>query len=134
MKSFLFLLVTFIAITSTLSGLLMINNPGGEILNLPTTILNGTPFKNFLVPGILLTAIVGSVNLLAIFYSIQRQPKLYDWSMAGGVVITGWIIVQMLLIQAVHWLNFLYLGIGILIILIAYQLKGKCGSRAYSLK
>jgi hypothetical protein len=125
MKSLLFILVAFIAATSTLSGLLMISNPDGSIMNLPLSLLNRTPFKNFLIPGILLTILVGSVNLLAVFYNMQRDPKRYKWATAGGVMITGWIIVQILLIQSAHWLHFLYLGIGILIILIAYQLKGK---------
>ena len=125
MKSLLFILVSFIAVTSTLSGLLMISNPDGGIMNLPLGILNGTPFRNFLIPGILLTTIVGGVNLLAVFYNIQRHVNRYNWAMAGGIMISGWIVVQMILIQAAHWLHFLYLGIGILIILLAYQLKGK---------
>lgn len=125
MKSLLFILVSFIAVTSTLSGLLMISNPGGAILNLPISLLEGTPFKNFLIPGILLTTMVGSVNLLAVFFNMQRHPNRYHWAIAGGIVISIWIIVQMLLIGAIHWLHFLYLGIGILIILIAYQLEGK---------
>lgn len=125
MKSLLFILVSFIAVTSTLSGLLMISNPDGGIMNLPLGILNGTPFRNFLIPGILLTTIVGGVNLLAVFYNMQRHVNRYNWSMAGGIMISGWIVVQMILIQAAHWLHFLYLGIGILIILLAYQLKGK---------
>ena len=125
MKSILFILVAFIAITSTLSGLLMISNPDGGILNLPLSLLNRTPFKNFLIPGILLTTIVGSINLLAVFYNMQRHHSRYNWAMAGGIMVTGWIVVQMLLIQAAHWLHFIYLGIGLLIILIAYQLKGK---------
>jgi len=121
----LFILVAFIATTSTLSGLLMISSPDGAILNLPLSLLEGTPFKNFLVPGILLTTVVGSVNLYAIFGQMQRRPNRYNWSMAGGIMITGWIVAQILLIQTAHWLHFLYLGIGLLIILIAYQLKGK---------
>lgn len=125
MKSLLFILVSFIAVTSTLSGLLMISNPDGGIMNLPLGILNGTPFRNFLIPGILLTTIVGGVNLLAVFYNMQRHVNRYNWAMAGGIMISGWIIVQMILIHAVHWLHFLYLGIGILIILLAYQLRGK---------
>ncbi|MGZ8557481.1 MAG: hypothetical protein ACXWWC_04080 [Chitinophagaceae bacterium] len=125
MKSILFILVAFIAITSTLSGLVMISNPDGEILNLPISVLIGTPFKNFLIPGILLTSLVGSINLLAVFFNMQRHPNRYNWSIAGGIMMTGWIIVQLLLIQAAHWLHFIYLGIGLLIILIAYQLKGK---------
>jgi len=125
MKSLLFLLTAFIAVTSTLSGLLMISSPDGSLLHLPLSVLYRSPFKNFLIPGILLTVFVGSVNLLAVFYNLQRDPKRYKWATAGGVMITGWIITQILIIQSAHWLHFLYLGIGILIILIAYQLKGK---------
>ena len=75
MTSLLFILISFIAITSTLSGLLMISSPDGGILNLPLVLLNGTPFKNFLIPGILLTTIVGLVNLLAVFYNMKRHHK-----------------------------------------------------------
>ena len=125
MKSLLFILVSFLAVTATLSGLIMISNPDGGVMNLPLSLLDGTPFKNFLIPGILLTTIVGGVNLLAVFYNIQRHINRYNWAIAGGIMISGWIVVQMILIHAAHWLHFLYLGIGILIILLAYQLKGK---------
>ncbi len=125
MKTILFILVSFIAFTSTISGLLMISYPNGEIMDLSLSLLDKTPFKNFLVPGILLTVLVGAVNMLAVFYNMQRHASRYNWAIAGAVMISGWIIVQMILIEAAHWLHFLYLGIGILIILLAYQLKGK---------
>jgi hypothetical protein len=125
MKTLLFILVSFIAVTGTLSGLLMISKPGGEILNLPLTLLEGTPFKNFLIPGILLTVLAGGINLIAVFYNMQRHPNRYNWAMAGGIMISGWITVQLFLIGSIHWLHFIYLGTGVLIILIAYQLKGK---------
>jgi hypothetical protein len=125
MRTILFILVSFIALTATLSGLIMISNPDGGILNLSLSLLDKTMFKNFRVPGILLTVIVGGINMIAVFFNIQRHPKRYNWAMAGGVVITGWIIVQMIMLGAVHWLHILYLIIGILIILISYQLEGK---------
>jgi hypothetical protein len=125
MKTILFILISFIAITATISGLLMISNPNGEIMNLSLNLLYQTPFKNFILPGILLTVLVGGINLLAVFFNIQRNVNRYNWAIAGGVMISGWIIVQMILIQTVHWLHFLYLCIGIFIILLAYQLKGK---------
>jgi len=125
MRSLLFILVSFIAVTSTLSGLLMISNPDGGVLNLHRSLLDGTPFNDFLIPGILLTGFVGFVNLLAVFFNLQRHPKRYNWAIAGGMMISGWIITQMILIQTIHWLHFIYLGVGMLIILIAYQLKGK---------
>jgi len=125
MKALLFIMVSFIAVTSTLSGLLMISSPDGKIIGLPLSLLDATPFKDFLIPGILLTAIVGGTNLIAVFFNIQRDTNRYNWAMAGGFVISGWIIAQMILIHAAHWLHFLYLAIGILTILLAYQLKGK---------
>jgi hypothetical protein len=125
MKSFLFILVSFLAATSTLSGILMISNPEGDLLNLHRSLLEGTPFTDYLVPGILLTVMVGGVNLLAVFSNLQRHPSRYNWSMAGGFMVCGWIVIQVILINTIHWLHFLYFIIGIMIILAAYQLKGK---------
>jgi uncharacterized membrane protein len=78
-----------------------------------------------MIPGILLTLIVGGINLIAVLFNMQRYSNRYNWAMAGGFIISLWILVQLLLIHAVHWLHFIYLGIGVLIILISYQLKGK---------
>ena len=124
MKILLFILILFIAATSTLSGILMITDPNGGLLKLELALLSGTPFKNFLIPGILLS-IVGGVNLIALFYNIQKHPRRYNWAITGGFLISAWIIVQMILITVLYWLQFIYLGVGLLIILIAYQLKGK---------
>lgn len=125
MKLLLFIMIAFIAFTSTISGLLMIYQPDGSILQLSPSLLVETPFKNFLVPGILLTVVVGGINMFAVFYNMQRHPGRYNWAMAGGFMTSCWILVQLMLINAVHWLQFVYLATGVLIILIAYQLKGK---------
>ena len=103
----------------------MISDPDGGILNLPLSLLEGTPFKNYLVPGVLLAGLVGGVNTAAIYSSIAQSTTRYNWAVAGGIMITGWIIAQMILIQSLHWLHFIYLGAGVLIVLMAYQLKGK---------
>jgi uncharacterized membrane protein len=125
MKALLFILVSFAALTAIVSGFIMINNPDGNIMNLRLNLLEGTAFKDFRIPGLILAIVVGGINLLAVFYNLLRHQTRYNWAMAGGTVISGWIIIQMILIGAFHWLHVLYLVIGILIILISYQLKGK---------
>jgi CHASE2 domain-containing sensor protein len=125
MKTLLFLLLSFVAVSATISGLILISKPGGEVMNLSVSLLQGTPFKNFLVPGILLTVLIGGINMIAVVHAIQRKADYLNWAIAGGVTIIGWIFIQMIMIHAVHWLHFIYLGIGGFIILIAYQLKGK---------
>jgi hypothetical protein len=126
MKLFLFILVAFVALTATFSGLIIISNPAdGGMIHLQQDMLANTPFKSFLVPGIILTVLVGGVNMVAVALNIRRHPGRYNWAMAGGVMITGWIVVQMILLNAFSWLQLVYLGAGLLIILTAYQLKGK---------
>jgi hypothetical protein len=125
MRTILFLLVSFIAVAATLSGLMMISNPDGKAMNLPLSLLGTTPFKDYLIPGILLTVLVGCINLLAVFYNLQRSRGRYNWAIAGGMMIIGWIVAQIILISSLHWLHVIYLIIGLAIVLIAYQLKGK---------
>jgi len=125
LKIFLLILVFVIAVTSTVSGLLMISDPDGGILNLSLQLLEHTPFKSYLVPGILLAGLVGGVNIIAVYANIAHSKTRYNWSILGGIAITGWIIAQMILIQSMNWLHFVYLLSGLLVILIAYQLKGK---------
>lgn len=125
MRTLLFILVSFVAITSLISGLLIITYPDGSVMQMSTDLLKTSPFKDFLIPGIVLTVLVGGTNLLAAFFNMKRSAYRYDWALAGGVMICGWTIVQMILINMFFWLQFVYLGVGIVIMLIAYQLKGK---------
>ncbi len=102
----------------------MISNPDGKALGLALNMLIETPFKDFLIPGIFLT-LVGVINFIATFYNIQRNKNRYTWALAGGLMLCGWIFAQLILIRQISWLQFLYIGIGLLTILTAYQLKGK---------
>jgi hypothetical protein len=125
MRTLLFILLCFIAITAIISGILMISRPDGSILQLKTELLSVSPFKNYLIPGLLLTIIVGGVNLVAVFFSLMRHRQRFNVAMAGGAVIIGWIVVQVILIGTLHWLHILYFSAGILVFLGAYQLKGR---------
>ncbi|MDB5277517.1 MAG: hypothetical protein JWR61_2472 [Ferruginibacter sp.] len=125
MKVILFSLLAFVALTALFSGLLLISNPTGDLMHLPISLLTPTPFKNFLVPGIVLALAVGGINITAVIYNLLRHANRYHWAIAGGFTLLGFIIAQMILIHAANWLHFLYIGIALLIILLAYQLEGK---------
>jgi hypothetical protein len=99
MKSFLFVLTSFVAVTSLLSGLLMISNPDGEAFNLSIRLLKGTPFRDFKIPGILLATLVGATNLAASLFIIIRRQKRYVWSLTGGILLCGWVIAEIAMID-----------------------------------
>lgn len=125
MRVFLLILLVFVGATATVSGLMLMIRPDGALMQMPTAILLTSPFRNFFIPGIVLFALVGLVNGMAACLLIRRHPAQYDWAMVGGVMIGGWIVVQIILIQSLSWLQFIYLGAGLLMVLAARQLKGK---------
>ena len=125
MKLTLFLLTAFVALTAIACGALLMSYPNGSLFNMSTILLKNTPFNNFFVPGFILCFVVGGTNLVAGIFNMQTHPQRYNWSIAGAVVLIGWVVVQMLLIAVLHWLQFVYLGIGLMMLLLSWQLKGK---------
>jgi uncharacterized BrkB/YihY/UPF0761 family membrane protein len=125
MKTLLLILLLFVSISAIVSGILLIISPDGGILSLPPDLLTDTPFRNFLLPGIILACIVGGTNLFAVYYNLKKHPRRYGWAITGGVVMIGWIVAQITLVRTLNWLQFVYISVGVLVILIAWQLKGK---------
>lgn len=125
MKLFLFLLTAFVALTATVSGAFLVGYPDGSTFSMSTRLLIETPFRDFLVPGLVLCIAVGGTNLVAVILNLQTHPARYNWAIAGAVMLIGWVVVQMLLISTLHWLQFAYLGIALMILLLSWQLKGK---------
>lgn len=69
--------------------------------------------------------VVGGSSLVAFVRLLRRRPNAYNWCLTAGIMLTGWIIVQMMLLRLVYWLHILYLVVGGLVLLIAWQQKGK---------
>jgi hypothetical protein len=89
MKALLFIPVSFAVLTAILSGLIMINNPDGNIMNLRLNLPERTAFKDLRIPGLILAIVDGGINLLAVFYNPLRYQTRYNWAMVGGTVISG---------------------------------------------
>ena len=125
MKSILFILVAFTAFSSLYAGIIMVSHPLGMGESFPIILLQDTPFNTFTLPGILLVLFVGGVNIAALFSYMNRSKKRYNWSMAAGSILAIWTVLKIIIVQLIHWTDFLYLAIALLIVLLAYQLKGK---------
>jgi hypothetical protein len=125
MKKLLLILLSFVALTSIVSGIVLILHPDGMIMGLSQGLLARTIFPNFQIPGLLMAFLVGGTQMLAIIDYSRWSTHRYNRPMLAGAVICGWIVIQMVLILELSWLQFFYLATGLLIILIAYQLKGK---------
>jgi hypothetical protein len=109
-----------------------VNAVGGAVYGLagaedvPREWLEGTPFDSYFVPSlILLLAIGGGMGAAATAFLIKhrRAPEL---SIVAGLVLTGWIAVQVLMIApngGVSWLQPAMLVAGALVATLGWQLR-----------
>lgn len=125
MRLLLIVLVILTAFTATVSGIMLIMDPRGEGLGLTLGLLERSPFEDYLLPGILLAVIVGSSGLVALLFLLRKHRKQYTISLFHGAVLIIWLLAQVFIIQSFHWLHWIFLFLGIFIILLANQLKGK---------
>jgi hypothetical protein len=125
MKALLIFLLFVVVFTAIPCGLMLVFKPDGSALQMQLTILSSTPFHSYLIPGVVLSIAVGGLNGIALLMCLFKKPFQYRWAMAGGVILVLWILAQLSMISGFHWLQLLYLGIGSLTVLTAYQLRGK---------
>ena len=102
----------------------MMIEPSGSLLLLDLHWLKYTSFENYAIPGLVLS-IVGAVNLYA-WYTVKTEKPASIWfAVIAGVLMVGYEVVQMLLLQMTYWLQYLYIIIGFFIVLMSLQLKHK---------
>ena len=77
MKTLLLLLTGTIAIIAIICGGMMLATPDGSSLKLSPISLSGTPFSNFIIPGLILLFVVGVSNLIATFTLMHRHKRFF---------------------------------------------------------
>ena len=107
------LLQIFIGIGGVPAGLIFITDPSGSGMGFSPELLEGTPFPNYLLPGVFLFAVNGVASLVGGVLSLARQRYAGAVAMALGALLIGWIVVQVALIGLVSWLQPVYFGLGV---------------------
>jgi hypothetical protein len=132
-KTLLIFLLGFLSLGAFYGGLALITSPDGSMFKMPVEMLSGSPFTDFLIPGIILLLTFGIFPLLVI-WGLMKKPEnrflnslnlLYDYHFAWtysvyiGVGQVIWINVQTLILNEVDALHTIYSSLGLLIICIA---------------
>lgn len=114
-------LAVFSAVSCIAGGMLLVIWHRGDHMLLPLEALRFTPFHDYLVPGLMLTLVVGGAQLVCVMatYGRTRLSPLV-WGLAGGVL-SGWIIAQAAMLRSFNTLHGLYLGIGVTLVVIGVR-------------
>ena len=119
-------------ISATPTGFMLARDPSGGLMQMPLTWLDGTPFPNYLIPGLILCIVLGLgafFVMACLFFRpnwvwAQRinpfKGQYWTWtaSCAFGLALMIWITVQVLMIALGTWLQLVYFGVGLAILLL----------------
>ncbi|HXN92688.1 MAG TPA: hypothetical protein VN906_14520 [Candidatus Sulfotelmatobacter sp.] len=113
----------FLGLGALFGGGALILASDGHLLGMPTTLLAGSPFTSFLVPGIILFTFVGIAPLLAAAMTMRRQAFAPIAAVAVGLTLIGWVSVEMVVLAglgSLAWAMYLVLGVCIALIGVAW--------------
>ena len=113
-------LLFFTGITALIGGGTLIFDPSGRPLKMNTAILAGSPFDTFLIPGLVLVLFIGVSCIVIAFLMIYDKSYSTRLIFNQGIVMIGWIVVQLLIIKQFHLLQLLYLFIGVAFVYVGY--------------
>lgn len=106
-------LAVMVAIGAIPAGILLLTDPSGGAIGLPSAVLEGTPFPDFAVPGALLAFVVGGSQIAACVAVFALPRRVGVLGAAAGAVLVGWIVTQVMMIGLVSALQPILLAAGI---------------------
>jgi hypothetical protein len=129
----LVILLAFLGVGALGGGAVLIVSPSGDMFGMPVSILSHSPFRSFLIPGLVLFSVLGIVPSGLVF-ALLKQP---DWPLAErancfndmhwawsysvyvAFALIVWIQLEMVFLRAVHWLHTFYIVLAIAILFVA---------------
>jgi hypothetical protein len=115
------ILMIFNGISAIIGGLMLILKPDGSSMGMPPdmiTMFGNSPFRDFLIPGIILFIMNGISSFVASVPVIRRTKNYYLLVIYQGCVLTVWIAVQIYFIPTFHFLQITYGLMGIVMIIL----------------
>ena len=123
----------FLSISALFGGFVFVSDPTGGILGMPVSVLEFSPFQDFLIPGLILGIVFGLGSLLTLWGLWSRPTSRiamtrftgehWSWSAAlaigfGQII---WIVTEVLMIRGVNVLHFIFGGLGVAIVLLTLE-------------
>lgn len=102
-----------------IGGIMLVRDPNGSTLHLPIAALKYTQFKDFIVPGCILTVVVGGSNFAASLTLFLEEKVAAVLTAFAGLVVIGWVVMEITLTHLINWLQFPYLLAGMLTVFLS---------------
>lgn len=116
-------LQAFIGLGALGGGIMLVIDPSGETLGVPSDFLEGSPFSNFLIPGIFLLVVNGFGSLTGAAFSFTRRRFAPELAIVLGAILAAWILIQVAIISSIGFLHVFYFVLGIVELVIGVYIR-----------
>lgn len=114
------LLIT--AVNALVAGALFVLEPSGGRMGMSVGYLRFSPFVDYLIPGIVLLTVLGCLPLYVAFVIIRKKPFAPMAVFVQGIILIGWIAVQVLMVRDLNVLHITMAGVGMALVLCGFRL------------
>jgi hypothetical protein len=119
------LLLLINGVGAVYGGYNLMKYPDGSSLHISLAYLAHSPFRDFFFPGLILLWANGVFSFVALA-GLVFQYRHHAWLiMAQGIVLLGWIAIQMMMLRTIDGLHIIFITIGILLIGLGWTLMKK---------
>jgi hypothetical protein len=106
------LLMLLVSLGAIVGGFMLIVEPAGTPLKLSVDMLKETPFTDYLIPGIILMAVIGILGLLSAYMAFQKQRYAGFGAIAMGAALVIWIAAEVFWFGWQSWLQPTFMAAG----------------------
>jgi hypothetical protein len=108
-------LLAFLGLGAFGGGTMLILNPDGRAMQWDVSMLSGSPFSDFAIPGLILLGLFGVGSLVVAGPGLLRTRLAPFLAFAIGCGLMIWIVVELAVIKELSFLHPLMFGTGLFI-------------------
>jgi hypothetical protein len=111
--------LVLLGIGALAGGIALVTAPDGSNMGFDTALLAGSPFRDFLIPGLILVGVFGVGSLLVAAAGLRRARLAPFFAFAIGVAQMIWIGVELAVIHELSFLHPTMFALGLVIAIAA---------------
>ncbi len=111
-------LLVFTGLNALIAGFLFMYDSSGDMMGLNTDYIGQSPFSNYFWPGLVLFMFNGLLNLFVAYWSIKKGRYYAMAVIIQGIVLMGWILVQVIMVHEINTLHTVMFSIGSILFLL----------------
>ena len=98
-------MLVFLGLGALAGGIALVVRPDGSVMHFDTALLAGSPFADFLVPGLILGGLFGAGSLVVAAMGVRHRPLAPFLAFAIGCGQMIWIVVELAIIHEFSFLH-----------------------------